>query len=255
MHEKPLILTGTPPALLEALDTRAKLVCLAVWAGCVVTVPAGAFVLVGAYAALLAALLIANHHLVGGFLKRLAPALPAIVVLCLLLPLCKEGHVAWRWGILSVSREGLYTAARVGSAAILCVGGVALVWASTGHEALLVGLRGVGLPAVMVGVLAFMLRYLEVLRPELHRLTDARAARTLGRGGPGPLRSGANVLGTLFIRAHDRAERVADAMVARGYTGELRRYQHSHLHRTDIVAGFIFVAVVVALRIMLGGRP
>ena len=252
MHEKPLILTAAPQAPLEGLDPRVKLLCVAVWAVCVVTVPSGRFVLMGVYAAILAAVLATNPRLVGKFLRRFAPALPALALFCLLLPFFREGEVLWEWGVVGITREGLMIAARVGSVATLCVGAIALVWASTTQDMLLGALRGLGVPAVFVGILGFMLRYLEVLRPELHRLTDARAARTIGRGGPGRLRSGANVVGTLVLRAHDRAERVADAMAARGYTGRLRTFQHTHVGALDIAAGVAFAAAVILLRVALG---
>jgi cobalt/nickel transport system permease protein len=95
-----------------------------------------------------------------------------------------------------------------------------------------------------------MLRYLHVLRPELHRLWDARAARTIGRRRP-PFRSATNLLGALALRAHGRAERVADAMAARGYAGQ---WPVSHAHDPPAratLAAVLFVSVVVLLRILL----
>ena len=252
MHEKPLILTDAPLTPMEWLDARVKLVCMATWIVCAVTLPSGTHVLAGVYGAILLALLALHRSLAGRFVRRCLPALPLVGVICLLLPLLKSGEAVWQWGILVVSREGLHMALRVAAVALLSVGAVALVWATTPQEALLIGLRGVGLPNLVVGVLGFMLRYLEVLRPELHRLTDARAARTVGAGGPGGLRSGANVVGTLLLRAHDRAERVADAMAARGYIGRLRSLQKPHWHTRDVVAIVLFPALVIGLRLVVG---
>jgi cobalt/nickel transport system permease protein len=252
LHEKPLILTAAPPALLERLDPRVKLLCVATWAVCIVTLPAGRWRAVAVFGAIPLILLVLNWRLAGRFLRRVGPALPAIALLVVLLPFFRHGHPVWQWGVLCITREGIATALRVGSAATLCVVGIALVWASTPQDALLVGLRGIGLPALFVGVVGFMLRYLEVLRPELHRLCDARAARTLGRGGPGPLRSRANLVGALFLRAHGRAERVADAMAARGYTGRLRAFEHAHFHTRDVVAVILFPLAAAAVRLTLG---
>jgi cobalt/nickel transport system permease protein len=249
MHEQRLILTDAPPAALERLEPRAKLFCLAVWVVCVVTVPAGHHRLLSIYALLLAILLALNLRLAGKFLQRFAPAVPAIFAAALLLPFFKEGEVLWRLGPLAATRPGINTGLRVAAVASLCVAAVALVWASTRQDLLLQGLRGVGLPALFVNVLAFMLRYLEVLRPELHRLTDARAARTIARRRPSRLGSSANLIGVLFLRAHDRAERVADAMAARGYTGTLHTFHKPHFHTQDLVTGASFAATVVALRI------
>jgi len=252
VHEKPLILTAAPPTFLERLDARVKLLLALVWAICIVTIPRGRYLPFGVYAAILIVLLVGNRGLAGKFARRLLPALPALALVCVVLPFFSHGEPVWRWGVLTVTRAGLQTAARVGAAATLCVGAVALVWASTSQDALLVGLRGLGLPSLFVGTLGFMLRYLEVLRPELHRLTDARAARAVGQVGPGRLRSGANVLGALFLRAQERAEHVGEAMVARGYAGRLRTFQHSHFHLRDVVVGIGFPVVVIAVRVLLG---
>jgi cobalt/nickel transport system permease protein len=253
LHEEPLTLAAPPRDLLERIDPRVKIVCLLVWAVCVVTIPVGQMRICAAYAVLLALLLIANVPLWGKFLRRFGAVLPFVLLVVVLLPFLRRGEALWGWGRLEVSREGLWTALRVGTAAALCIAGMALFWASTSESRLLAGLRGLAVPDTVVNVFGFMLRYLDVLRPELHRLTDARSARTIGKHGPGALRSGANVVGALFIRAHDRAQRVADAMVSRGFTGRGRDLYHRHWHLKDVAAGLGFVGLVVLLRLAVRG--
>jgi len=253
VHEEPLTLAAPPQDLLERIDPRIKIVCLLVWAVCVVSVPAGEVRVIAAYAAVLVLLVAMNLPLWGKFARRFAAAIPLVVLLVLLLPFLKTGQVLWRWGWLQISSEGLWTAQRVGTAAILCIVAMALFWASTSESRLLAGLRGLAVPDTVVNALGFMLRYLDVLRPELHRLTDARSARTIGKSGTGALRSGANVVGALFIRAHDRAQRVADAMVSRGFTGRGRDLYHRHWHLKDVLAGLAFVGLVVFLRLAVHG--
>jgi len=85
---------------------------------------------------------------------------------------------------------------------------------------LLAAMRRLGMPAALASTLAFMYRYLFVLRDELGRMTTARRARTFGRGpGFGSL---ASLIGALLGRALDREERVFAAMTARGWDGTLR---------------------------------
>lgn len=242
-----------PRALLERVDPRVKLACVALWAVCVVSTPPRCWRLLAAYALVVLALLLTNQRLVPDFLRRTGSALLLIVPLGVVLAILGEGGpVLWRAGLLEVTRGGLEKGVRVAGVATLCVAAVALVWASTERADLLAGLRGLGAPEVFVGVLAFMLRYLDVLRPELHRLTDARAARTVGPAGRGRLRSGAHLVGTLFLRAHDRADRVADAMAARGYAGRLRTLRPVRTGAGGALAGAVFAVVIVALRCGLG---
>jgi len=254
VHEETLILTQTRGSFLEKLDPRGKLIALMVWLTCVVSAPARSWRLFAALAAILLLLLACNRHLLRHFVGRFAPALPAIVVLAMLLPLARQGQPLWQLGFLTVTREGLERGGHLAAVASLCLGGVALVWASTRQALLLSGLRGLGVPAVFTEILGLMLRYLEVLRPELHRLTDARAARSIGPHGPGQVQSAANVVGTLFLRAYDRADRVAQAMAARGYTGRPWALRRLHFHARDVLAVTVFTAAVIGLRLLLGGQ-
>jgi cobalt/nickel transport system permease protein len=62
-----------------------------------------------------------------------------------------------------------------------------------------------------------MHRYLYVLVDEAERMRRARASRTFVRGRRIQWRTLATVVGHLFIRASERAERIYDAMSARGW--------------------------------------
>lgn len=248
MHEKVLTRAEPPQTLLERFDARVKILCVLVWAVSIVTVPAQRMGLLGVYAAVLFIALSLSFRNFGKFIRRFAAALPFILTLVVLLPFFKEGQVLWHIGPIEVTREGLLSAERVAASALLCVAAICLVWATTSEADLIGGLRGVGLPALFVGVIAFMLRYLHVLRPELHRLWDARAARTVGRRNGAALRSAASLLGAFFLRSHARAERVADAMAARGYDGEWRGVASGPLKSIDAVAGGIVVAGMILLR-------
>jgi cobalt/nickel transport system permease protein len=251
VHEKPLSLTFPPPTLLERIDPRIKIACLLAWALCVVTVPVHRLGLLAVYASILLILWLGNARLTSKFLRRFGTALPFILTLCVLLPFFQPGRTLWSYGPLEVSAEGVWTALRVAAAASLCVGGMSLIWASTSEAGLLAGLRGVGLPESFVGVIGFMIRYLHVLRPELHRLADARAGRMIGAHRHGRLRSTGNMIGALFLRAHDRAERVADAMAARCFDGQRRTLRPHHWHAGEVVGGVMFVALVLALRLVM----
>lgn len=248
MHEKVLTRSDSPRVFLERLDARIKIVCLLVWAVCVVTIPQQYKVVHFAYALVLLALLILNHRSLGKFARRFGAALPFVVLVAVLLPFFGEGAVLWHLGPIAITQEGLWAAERVVIRAVLCVAAVCLVWATTPEPELIAGLRGVGLPAMLVGVIAFMLRYLHVLRPELHRLWDARAARTIGFRNGASFRSAGNLLGAFFLRSHDRAVRVADAMAARGYDGRWRTAQQVPLTTRDALAGAAFSAGIGLLR-------
>ena len=94
-----------------------------------------------------------------------------------------------------------------------------LVLASvTPFPKLLRALRKLGTPRVLVSTLQFMDRYRHVLLEELDRMAIARRARTFSRRAlPWSVLTG--LIGMLFLRTFERAERVHDAMIARGWQG------------------------------------
>lgn len=88
---------------------------------------------------------------------------------------------------------------------------------------LLSGLRGLGLPPVLIETLYFMQRYVHVLQDELARMLRARRSRSFRRHRRGRDWAGlGGLLGHLFLRALERGERVHSAMLARGWDGTLR---------------------------------
>ncbi len=75
------------------------------------------------------------------------------------------------------------------------------------------------MPAVLVATLQFMDRYRYVLLDELDRMTTARRARTFNRRDSLAWGLLTGLIGLLFLRTFERAERVHGAMVARGWDG------------------------------------
>ena len=77
-------------------------------------------------------------------------------------------------------------------------------------------------PDLLVQIMGFMVRYLDVVTAELRPDDDARCARAASTRAPrGTGRSSRRSLGALFIRSYERGERVHLAMLARGYDGTM----------------------------------
>ena len=96
--------------------------------------------------------------------------------------------------------------------------------------------------------LRFLYRYLFLLLDEAMHLRLARTARDAGRG---PLRArwraSTALVGVLFVRTLDSAERMHLAMVARGYDGSIRLLRPLRWRGWDTVflaATLVYVAVV-----------
>ena len=128
---------------------------------------------------------------------------------------------------------------------------------TTDFFALLWAFRSLRVPATLVAIIAVMYRYLFTLRDEAERLLRARAARsgtTDGHPSGGGLgwraRVAGGMVGNLFLRSFERGERVYAAMLARGYSGEMRMLDPPALTRRDVFAGLVPVLVLIFIEIL-----
>jgi cobalt/nickel transport system permease protein len=208
---------------------------------------------VGAYPALaLAWLTIVAASLVGhlGALRTARGAFIALPFLLAALPLVFTrpedplGSVALGPLTLTISGEGLRLFTTIGLKSWVSVQAALLLAFTTPFHDLVDALRQLRLPRIMVAIISFMYRYLDVLAGEAGRMMRARAARSAvpagGRGGAS-FRWRASVtghlVGSLFLRSYERSERIYAAMQARGFDGQFRYLPGPPL-TTGAIGGF-----------------
>jgi cobalt/nickel transport system permease protein len=203
--------TGT--GILHLLDARLKLVASLVFVLCVIATPMGWWTALGVEGLVLAFVV----GLAGVPPRELGRRwLAFFVFFGFLTFLVAPAHPAR-------TRYGLWVVA----ASILIKNSLALLImlvlaATTPWHKLLAALRKLRVPPVLVATLQFMDRYRHVLMDELERMSTARRARTFDRGGSLAWSLLTGLVGILFLRTFERAERVHGAMVARGWTGVIR---------------------------------
>jgi cobalt/nickel transport system permease protein len=139
---------------------------------------------------------------------------------------------------------------------IMCrvIGGVSLILfltMSTPANKLLLAARWFRLPKVFIELSLLIYRYIFVLIEEAITIKDAQRVR-LGYGNwQQSMRSVGTLGGILVLRAYDRAERVFEAMIARGYTGAMAINYTEHFGRKDFIAA-IGLTTVLAILYLLG---
>jgi cobalt/nickel transport system permease protein len=195
----------------------------------------------------IALLLISNVSLIT-VTKRLAFINMFNLVLLLVLPLTLEGPIWFTLGIYEASREGMLLALRITlkSNAILMVF-IALVAtmsvATLGHT-----LHRLRLPDKLIYLLLISYRYLFVLQQEYLRLvTAARSRGFVPRTNLHTYRTYAHLLGMLLVRAMARADRVYQAMLCRGFTGEFHSLQEFSFTGLDRIWAVFLVFILVVL--------
>jgi cobalt/nickel transport system permease protein len=99
----------------------------------------------------------------------------------------------------------------------LCLLATILLANTTPFTELVRVLQRLRVPWLFVTTLTLMHRYLFVLADEAERMRRARASRTFTRGRRFQWQTLSSVIGQLFVRASERAERIYHAMCARGW--------------------------------------
>lgn len=124
-------------------------------------------------------------------------------------------------GPLSLYREGVIAGSGIVVKGTLGVMTAIILSTSTSAREILRGLERLKLPALMVQIASFMLRYVNVVNDEMERMKVARESRGFEATGIKHWKVLATAAGALFIRSYERGERVHLAMLSRGYGGVL----------------------------------
>ena len=159
-----------------------------------------------------------------------------VLMLWLTLPLFTPGTVVGRLGPLRITREGLLHAllitVRSNAIILACTALLATMdMVRLGHA-----LHHLGVPAKLVHVFLFTVRYLDIMHREYHRLRAAMKVRCFQPGtNRHTYRTYGYLVGMLLVNSSDRSERVLAAMKCRGFSGRLHILRHFVFARRDLV--------------------
>ena len=122
---------------------------------------------------------------------------------------------------IELYREGLLAGTSIVVKGTLGVLAAVILSTTTTAREILRGLERLKLPAVMVQIASFMLRYVNVISDEMERMKVARESRGFVATGIKHWKVLATSAAALFIRSYERGERVNLAMLSRGFDGNL----------------------------------
>ena len=215
-------------------DTRAAVIATLAFVTAVALLPPGSYL-----ALLLSWILLAfAGALLGIGPARLARrglvALP-FVVAAVPIVFLRSDELLWAGSVgpltLQVSGAGLRIALTALIKAWISVQASMLLLAFASAPSIVTALRRMKLPEVIATSAGLTIRYLELLRDEARRMLRARTARSASPVGSGRERIGGsiswrarttgNLVGSLFLRAYSRAQRIEEAAASRGATGSL----------------------------------
>ncbi len=176
---------------------------------------------------LVLAVVLAARVPVGYVLKRTVIEVPFLVFAALMPFVVRGPEIEVSLGLVSVglSEPGLLAAWGLAAKGTLGVLASLTLAATTEPADVIRGLQRLRMPDLMVQIMAFMVRYLDVVTADLGRMMTAMRSRGADPRSPRHWPALARTLGALFVRSYERGERVHLAMLSRGYDGRLPGFE------------------------------
>nr|WP_227467055.1 cobalt ECF transporter T component CbiQ [Nocardioides lijunqiniae] len=196
-----------------------KILALVAFMLTVVATPRDWYPVFGGYLLVVVSVVLLSRVPVLYVVRRMVIEVP-FVVFALLVPFIATGPRTEVLGV-AVSEPGLLAAWGLLAKGTLGVMASLTLAATTEPTDVLVGLRRLHLPDLVVQIMGFMIRYLDVVTADLGRMMVSMRSRGMNPRSPRSWPTLARTLGALFIRSYERGERVHLAMLSRGYTGRL----------------------------------
>lgn len=184
---------------------------------------------------------------VGFLVRKVLVVLPFALLVGLANPLIDRAPLVELGPV--VLSAGWVSFASIVLRSILTVGAALVLVAVTGFTGVCMALERLGMPRVFAVQLLFLYRYIFVLTDEAARTARARELRSFGRRGMG-LRPFAALVGNLFLRTWDRAERVYRAMLSRGFRGEFHVRRSHRFGPAELLFTAGWSAVFILFRLV-----
>jgi cobalt/nickel transport system permease protein len=201
------------------LDARIKLVALVVFVVAVSITPRRSVWVFVLDAALLGLVATAARVPASLIARRVVVVAPFLAVAAIV-PFIGDG-ARTQVGPFPLSTDGLWAGWGIAAKAILGATASILLTATTPIPTILAGMTRLRVPRPIAAIVAFMIRYLDLIADQLHRMRRAMVARGHDPRWLWQARPLAAAAGTVFVRTYERGERVHQAMLARGFTGHM----------------------------------
>jgi cobalt/nickel transport system permease protein len=236
-------------ASLSALDPRLRVVVAAVFALVVVSLSSIEALLAALVIGLL--LMLSARPPAGPTLRQIATMDGFMLFILLLLPFTIPGTPVLEWGNFNVSAEGLHKAIEILLTANAIV--LALLTLVGSLDAVTLGhaLGRLRMPATLVQLLFFTVRYINVIAEEHARLRTAMRARGFRpRNNRHTYRSIGYLVGMLLVRSLERSERILAAMRCRGFQDRFHLLDNFAYARADAFFAALATVAITALLIL-----
>ena len=190
---------------------------------------------------------------VSTYFKRLSIDIP-FVLFALFLPFLSKGDntVMFELFSLRIYETGFYEMISILIKITLCVSLAIVLTATTSNIEIIYGLQKLKISPLLISILSFAIRYIDVFIDEFKRVKVAMKSRGYDQKGLKGLKPIAYASGALLIRGYERGERVYNSMISRGFNGSIelkkREFKKSYLL---YYSSFISLATTIVERFLI----
>jgi len=238
---------GYGETIIHRLDPRAKTLATVAFILTVVSYPKYSVAPLIPFAIYPLIFIILGQIPPGLILKRTAAVSPLAVLVGIFNPLLDTEPMA-RIGGIEIT-GGWISFISILLRFFLTVGAALALVATTSFPRICQGLDALKVPRAFIVQMLFLYRYLFVLIGEAVRMRRARDLRRFGRRMGLRPRVAVSLIGVLFLRTYERAERIFLAMCARGFDGHVRLARRLRFAWAD--AAFVTGTVAACLILRL----
>lgn len=235
---------------LHALPAHLKILSLFTFLIVVVATPINQYFAFIAYGLVVATLLAVSKLPVIKVAKRATVEIP-FLLFAILMPFFSKGEEIMVLGV-EVSKTGLIAALSIIVKGTIGVLTAILLSGTTPAREILRGFELLKMPSLLVQIMTFMLRYMNVITDEVERMKVARIARGFTERGIRDWKFIAGTAGALFVRSYERGERVHTSMISRGYQGALPQTEKPLVTGRDKFLALLIPSLAIAIALISG---
>lgn len=154
-------------------------------------------------------------------LKRMYIVIP-FILFALLLPFISKGEIQIGTFInFPIYRNGVFEMLNILTKSLAGVAMAISLTSTTSQFDIIKGLEKLRMPKVLVAILSFAIRYISVYSSEFHRVRQSMKSRGFKNRSPKDSTTLAYAGSAMLIRGFERGEKVYQAMISRGFDGDL----------------------------------
>ena len=180
------------------------------------------------------------------YLKRLTIDIPFIIFALFLPFLSSENNdIVYTFLGLNIFKTGLLDMFAILFKATLGLTMGIFLTAVTSNIELIYGLQKLRLPQIIIAIMSFAIRYIDVFIDEFKRVKTSMRSRGYKEKGIKTLIPIAYASGAMLIRGYERGERVYLSMISRGFNGSIELKERDY--KNSIILNILTIASIIVL--------